>query len=284
MLRSIQESLSGMRGRVSGSGGPLRLLLGIAISIVLLVAAFWIVDRVFVFFLARSYVDEIADALEINKYLANAISWVAFAVTVFLFGLTFSLSRRKRRLGVLGVLALLVGQSLVLWYGTKRNIIDRCYVITKDVAQPVRFGNHPGTVDQETGRICRPVTPEIVDRLRSYEKGEVPKRIEVAEPTFFDPRTAEAIVWYSKTSGGSVELFNLMGFHPRTGDELLPVTKEIAALWKTQSQAPKRVFPDGSYQFFDLTTGESRLWYLLALNGEFEFYDRAGFSPLTGQR
>ena len=159
-----------------------------------------------------------------------------------------------------------------------------CYVITKDVAQPVRFGNHPGTVDQETGRICRPVTLEIVDRLRSYEKGEVPKRIEVAEPTFFDPRTAEAIVWYSKTSGGSVELFNLMGFHPRTGDELLPVTKEIAALWKTQSQAPKRVFPDGSYQFFDLTTGESRLWYLLALNGEFEFYDRAGFSPLTGQR
>jgi len=89
MLRSIQESLSGMRGRVSGSGGPLRLLLVIAISIVLLVAAFWIVDRVFVFFLARSYVDEIADALEINKYLANAISWVAFAVTVFLLGSHF---------------------------------------------------------------------------------------------------------------------------------------------------------------------------------------------------
>ena len=83
-----------------------------------------------------------------------------------------------------------------------------------------------------------------------------------------------------------------MGFHPQTGEELLPVTKEVAELWKMQiekslppkpERLPKRVNPD-DYSFFDLRTGEPRTWYWRSENGEYEFYDNPGYHPRTGDK
>ena len=70
----------------------------------------------------------------------------------------------------------------------------------------------------------------MLERLREYEKGNRPQKIQTADPTFFDLRTGEPIVWYYKDKNGVIELFNLMGFHPQSGDELSPVTKEIVEL------------------------------------------------------
>ena len=266
--------------------------------IVSVVVLFWLFDKIVVYFLTRSYVDEVAQAIDINKYLANAIAWAVFAVTVFLVGYVFSLSKSKRRIGIVGLLTLLVGQSLVLWYGTRGQFFDTsgnaiaCYVITPDPIHPVRYGNRPGTIDPETGRLCRAVTPEMVERLRAYEKGERPKRTEENEPVFFDPRTGEAIVWYFKNTNGVIEPFDLMGFHPSTGDELLPVTKEIAALWKSQSderkkmearRAPQLVSDPEHYEWFNAITGEPRIWYIRKGDGTYEFYDRPGFNSSTGE-
>ena len=94
----------------------------------------------------------------------------------------------------------------------------RCYVLTKD---SVRYGTQPG-IDAETGRQCRPFSVEMLARLKEYEKGDRPKRIDVSEPTFFDLRSGEPAIWYAKNKNGNIELFSLMGFHPDTGDELLP--------------------------------------------------------------
>ena len=122
---------------------------------------------------------------------------------------------------------MIVGHSVVLWYGTSHQFFERsgkatkCYVVTRD---ELRYGVHPG-IDSSTGRECRPVTPEIVERLRAYEKGVRPQRITEAEPTYFDPRTGEPIVWYYKNENGDIEIFNLMGFTPETGKELLPVSQ-----------------------------------------------------------
>jgi hypothetical protein len=79
-----------------------------------------------------------------------------------------------------------------------------------------------------------------------------------------------------------------MGFDPSTGKELTPITKEIVDLWNAQKElaarkAPDRVYPDANYSFFDPVSGEPRVWYLRTASGEFEFYDRSGFSPVTGQ-
>jgi hypothetical protein len=127
----------------------------------------------------------------------------------------------------------------------------------------------------------------MLARLKEYEKGNRPKRIIVSEPTFFDLRSGEPAIWYAKNKNGSIELFSLMGFHPDTGDELLPVTKEVVASWKDQTTAkpmprvPQRVDPK-TFVFFDQITGESRAWYWRGSDGQHEFYDGPGFHPRTG--
>ena len=90
-----------------------------------------------------------------------------------------------------------------------------------DNRDAVRYGDRPG-IDPSTGRQCRKVTEELLERLREYEKGKRPKRVDAANPLFFDLRTGEPIVWYRTNNDGVVELFDLMGFHAETGDELLP--------------------------------------------------------------
>jgi uncharacterized membrane protein (UPF0182 family) len=124
VLNSIREVFSGAWERLSRLSSPLRLLALAAIFVVLIAILFWLFDKIIFYFLTRSYVEEVAVALDINKYLANAIAWVAFAVTVFLAGYIFSLSKTKRRIGIIGLVVLLIGQSLVLWYGTRGQLFD----------------------------------------------------------------------------------------------------------------------------------------------------------------
>ena len=64
------------------------------------------------YLLARSYVDEIADAFDLNKHLANALVWAVFAAIVFFAGYAFSFNKRSRLIGSLALLALLIGHSV----------------------------------------------------------------------------------------------------------------------------------------------------------------------------
>jgi hypothetical protein len=147
-----------------------------------------------------------------------------------------------------------------------------CYVITRDGEEPVRYGNEAG-FNAISGRQCRELTPEIAGRVREYEKGRRPRPIDATEPTFFDPHTGEPIVWYFKSKTGDVEIFDLMGFHPETGDELLPISTDIVDLWKSQrseSDTPTaKITPQrtgsGRPSFLDPVldpvTGRPRAWY-----------------------
>ena len=76
-----------------------------------------------------------------------------------------------------------------------------------------------------------------------------------------------------------------MGFHPETGVELIPITKEIVETWRqqpTQRCIPKRVDPE-KFPFFDPQTREPRVWYWRDKDGGYEFYDCPGFHTRTGQ-
>src|SRR5262249_26054089 len=79
-------------------------------------------------------------------------------------------------------------------------------------------------------------------------------------------------------------LFDLMGFHPETGVELMPINKEIVELWKGQSRRrpPKRIDLD-KFEPFDPLTGERRAWYLRTAEGSYEFLDSPGYHPRTGE-
>lgn len=289
-MQSIRELWSSARTQFSR---PLRFLVIVLISILAIYVLYFVLEKIFIYLFARNYVEAIADAWDLDKNIANALVWAVFVATVLFVGLIFSVSKTKRLVGVAGVILLLIGQSLVVWRGSfdkpfdRSGIATKCYVITRDA---VRYGQRPG-IDPATGRECRPVTPEIAERLNEYSAGKRPERI-IGQPTFFSLRTGNPIVWYYKNKDGEIELFSLMGFHPDSGEELLPVNKQIVELWKAQIEkrkqqearrVPKRIDLE-TYPPFDPITGEARVWYRKDENGDFAFYDWFGFDPQTGEK
>ncbi len=245
----------------------------------------WLFDKIFIYFYARSYVEELAATLALNKHLATALVWAVFALTVFLFSCLISFSKRRRSLGLAGLLVLVIGQALVLYWADKpfdaKGVAQKCYVMTRD---SIRFGERAG-IDPNTGLECKPLTPEIAERVGRYAKGDRPKRLVASDnPVFFAPGTGSPIVWYSREQNGFVEIFDLMGYHPQTGEELTPIAKDIVSVWNDQNrQAPERIYPDDDYAFFNPVTGQPNAWHRKTETGDYEFYNRPGFYPRTGE-
>ena len=290
--QQLRASIAAAAGSISGLGSTARLALTIAASVLLLLVLFWVVDKFVLLFLTRNYVDEVANVFDLNDHLRSALLLITFLAAIFFARFVWSFSKRKRMIGLAGIFALLIGHSLVLAYGTKDKYFDRkgeaikCYVLTRDGR--VTYGEHPG-IDAATGRECRALTAEILERLKEYEAGKRPQRITDSNPTFFDPRSSEPIVWYYRSKDNSIEIFDLMGFNPDTGEELLPITKEVGAEWKRQNAEERRCVPKiiadpAKYVFFDPRTAAARAWYWLGANDRYEFYDCPGFQPQTGDK
>ena len=252
----------------------------------------WLIDKFVFYYLAQSDVDEVAKVLDLNVHLANALVLTTFVVAVFFAKLLWSFSSQRRFIGIIGIFGLLIGHSLVLWYATRDKPFDqrgnavKCYVLTRD--GQVSYGEHVG-IDPATGRQCRPLTVEMWERLQKYAAGKRPQRVTASNPVFFDPRSGEPIIWYSKAQDGSIEIFDLMGFHPNTGEELLPATKEVAEQWKKQEEEkarriPKLIPEPDKYVFFDPLNGQARGWYWQGGDGRYEFYDSQGYHPQTGDK
>ncbi|WP_156380665.1 sel1 repeat family protein [Pseudolabrys sp. Root1462] len=277
-------------GFLSQSLGRTGIIVGVVLLVILAFAAFFVVDKILSFYLTKGYVEQIGDAFDLNRNLVRALVLASFVIVVYFGNAAWSFSRRKRMIGIAGILALLIGHSLVLWVATRQQFFNRegaatkCYVVTRDGS--VTYGERVG-IDPATGRQCRPVTAEVLERLREYEKGKRPQLVTSNEPVFFEPRTGEPVVWYYRSKNNGIEIFDLMGFHPETGEELLPVDKDTVEAWKAQTKArlariPKRVDPK-EYAFFDARSGTPRAWYWKDKAGHYEFFDSPGFHPLTGQ-
>ena len=155
-----------------------------------------------------------------------------------------------------------------------------CYLLTKKGL--VRYGKRPG-IDPNTGRQCRPYSPEMLVRLREYEQGNRPRRIDATNPVFLisDQETGCLV---REGSTGNVESLSLMVLIPIPATNS-PITKEVAASWKDQQENPKRApqnVDPKSYVFFDQITGAPRAWYWRGTEGDYEFYDGPGYHPRTG--
>ncbi len=284
----INQRFSKLKNRWKAFSPLVQLLIAACILLIPAAAALWLIDRVFLYFVARSYVDEIAEAFDLNKHIARAIALLVFVILVFLIGKLFSLSKVDRRIGYLGIIGLLIGHALLL--SLPNHHLEQCYILTRD--GEVRFRERLG-IDPETGRECRPVTPSVLERLLEYQKGRQAQRINSMDPTFFNQRSGEPIVWYFKDRDGNFQLFDLMGFHPESGVELLPVTPEIVDQWKHKNKdaiakdtrpEPQRLSDPESFGFFDAVTGKPRIWYWRGQNGEYEFYDSSGYHRPTGEQ
>jgi hypothetical protein len=287
-ISSFSERIRRYAVGLSNLQSVARLVVIVVAAIMLAFILLWFLDKVVYYYFARTYVEEVAHAFDLNAHLANALILLTFFAAVFFGRLIWSLSKARRRIGIAGFAMLFVGHSFLLWIATRDILVDRtgnalkCYVLSRD--GKVTYGELPG-IDPATGRECRSVKPEIVERLQEYAAGKRAQKINDPNPTFFDPRSGEPIVWYYQSKDGNIALYDLMGFEPNTGEELSPVTKQIVQEWKTQSRrGPKLIKDPENYIFFDPVTGNSRAWYWRDDNGGYQFYDAPGFQPQTGDQ
>lgn len=293
-LRGLKVRLiEGMRGLFAQGPGGLNLALRVSVLVLACILAggllFWLCNELLYFYVAKSYVEELADAYNLNRGLAQAILWASFAAIVVLAGYAFSFSKRKRRVGLAGLLVLVIGHSLFLAVVDpnfkKDGSGEKCYVMTRTA---IKMLNRVG-IDSETGRECRPLTAQIFEKIQEYRSGHRATQITSSNPIFFDATTGEPVVWYSKNDHGQIELFDLMGFNPQTDDELIPITREVVAVWKQQNakvvrRAPQRVDDPEQFGFFEPTTGAAKVWFWRSESGVYEFYDGPGFHPQSGDQ
>jgi len=108
------------------------------------------------------------------------------------------------------------------------------YALTPD---GVKFYDSPGN-DPVYGMPLKPVTPEVIRKLKLLQKGDL-KVIDPRNAVFFNPITGEAQIWYHRYPDGTVEFYDRPGYHPVTGDPLEAVTKQIVSDWRAHASVGK---------------------------------------------
>lgn len=282
-LGAVRSTLARQFGAL---GTPFRIIVGIFVCLVIGIALFWLCNEIIYYYLAKSYVDELADSYNLNRGFTNGLLWASFAAVVALSGWMFSFSKRKRYAGYAGLLTLVIAHSVAIGMADRNfrtsGRAEKCYVLSRD---SVKILNRVG-VDPDTGRECRLLTPVMAEKIDLYKTGRRPTRIVANDPSFFSEISGEPVVWYSADKAGAIEMFDLMGYHPQTGIELIPVNRDIVETWNSQRakivhRIPKRVDPN-AFAFFDPLTGVAKVWFWKSDFGEYEFYDGPGFQPRAG--
>jgi hypothetical protein len=110
---SLGPRLGGAPGSRKHTLSLIQRLAAIGLGTLLLVGLFWLFNKITLYYIASAYVDEVAEVFDVNKNLANAILWATVGATFVLANYAFSFSRRKRAMGLLGILLLLVGHSAI---------------------------------------------------------------------------------------------------------------------------------------------------------------------------
>jgi hypothetical protein len=71
----------------------------------------WVINKIFIYMIARSYIDNIAKVFNLDKNLAKAIALGTFLVSAYFISKTFSFSSANRRIGYFGIVFLLIVNS-----------------------------------------------------------------------------------------------------------------------------------------------------------------------------
>lgn len=106
------ELIGKLRDRIAQPLGRLNIAVRFALVILVCIVMggliFWLCNELVYYYVARTYAEELADAYDLNTGTTRAILWASFAAVVVLAGFSFSFSKHKRRIGYLGLLALVI--------------------------------------------------------------------------------------------------------------------------------------------------------------------------------
>ena len=193
--------------------------------------------------IADSLASELAIYVPMNHGFLRATTLLLFVGLIPLGAIVVSLNRRRWKAGLfVGGITLAAFYAVIGFASTgfKINPISgaptKCYsLFNGKVIYHELVDGLERQYDPATGRRCNPVTPEVAVKLSLYEHAVVPNRIpDSVEPDMFDRTLGTPLVWYFLADDGTIELFDNEGFHPETSISLLPITPEVARVWRAQ--------------------------------------------------
>lgn len=191
----------------------------------------------------------LAKDLRLPSELAWAAAFFVAILVSHLLGKCFSLNRKTRLTGQLGLASVFfvyVALGVIAAAGdefTREGASLACLAWDESGVRKYEFEQ----IDRKTGKPCVLVTPENEAELRpllSRLGGSALPERKSSGPLFTSRHgsdAAVAIAWYSRTEEGHIELWDMWGFHPITGERLRQVTPEIAKEWQRRQRPHKSV-------------------------------------------
>jgi hypothetical protein len=98
---------------------------------------------------------------------------------------------------------------------------------------------------------------------------------------YFAFSEGKVLKWYALTPEG-VKFFDRPGVEPVYGMPLKPVTPDIIRNLKLLQKGEFKPVDPTNINWFNPITGEPQVWYYQYPDGSFEFYDKPGHHPITG--
>jgi hypothetical protein len=110
---------------------------------------------------------------------------------------------------------------------------------TRDAAGNFEFFDSPG-FHPATSAELKPVdtqTAKLWEGQRRLQSQRDPQIVDPEKYAPFDVKTSNPRIWYWRGSGGEYEFFDNPGFHPRTGDPLQQITRDVMTEWRKDKDA-----------------------------------------------
>jgi hypothetical protein len=104
----------------------------------------------------------------------------------------------------------------------------------------------------------------------------------VSKDLYFAHSGKEILRWYALTPEG-VRYYDSPGVDTTYGIPLKPVTPDVIRNLKLWEDKDINLVNPRKVTFFNPITGEPRVWYYQYPEGTFEFYDKPGYHPITGE-
>lgn len=181
------------------------------------------------------FTGKIINTTGVNPYLAKGIVIALMIPLLWSLGLTFSFRRRRRNIGYAIVAGYMVVFYLSMFVMTKDQKFDfstgKAIKFYAQTPEGIRYFDAPG-FDPKYGIPLKPVDPGIA-RSESLNT-RPPTKLRQPEK-YFDYATNAPLVWYYEGPEG-IELYDQPGFHPKSAEQLKPITPDIVNKYENQQK------------------------------------------------
>ena len=218
------------------------IVIASVVAIALLLSFFFIPFELGVIKEVYSYVvDEVVNVTGISQMLVRGIVILFLLPLLWVIPIVIKRSHKYNKIAWASVLCYVAIFFLSIFYFSQ-NIYFRhdkketlkWYALTPE---GVKYFDTPG-IDPVYGIELKPLTPNIIRRLKLLEKGDI-KLIDPEKVNLFNSITGEPQAWYYLSGLNVYEFYDKPGFHPQSGAPLLPVTKDIYEAWMKSKTVTK---------------------------------------------